>query len=77
MNTTPRKNVSPDIISSTPCDLDHACLSGAAACRVEPFVDRDVHLLWCRDERNCAYRKQYQGRFICNCPVNLAAYGLA
>jgi len=76
MTITRSKTVEAGIISATPCDLNHACLSGDAACLVEPFVDRDVTLLWCRDERSCNYKKKYQGRFICNCPVNLAAYRL-
>ena len=74
MALTRCKNVEPGIVNSTPCDLNHACLSGEAACKVEPFVDREVQLLWCRDKRSCDYKKKYQGRFICNCPVNLASF---
>lgn len=58
------------------CDRDYACLSTGHACRVEPFLDRDVPLLRCLDERACAYRKRYLGRFICTCPVNRAAHHL-
>jgi len=68
-------HVEPEIIHNTPCDLNYACLSGKV-CQVEPFIDRDVQLLRCHDSRACAFRKIYQGRSICSCPVNRAAYGL-
>jgi len=76
MTVTRCKNVDPRIVNATPCDLNHACLSGNAACHVQPFVDREVQLLWCKDERACGYKKKYQGRFICNCPVNKASFKL-
>jgi hypothetical protein len=69
-------HVDPEIISKTRCDMNYACLSGTAVCRVEPFLDRDVQLLRCRDERSCAFRKSYQGRYICTCPVNRATFSL-
>jgi len=69
-------HVAPDIINKTHCDLNYACLSGKSVCHVEPFIDREVQLLWCRDERSCAFRKTYQGRSICTCPVNRAAFDL-
>jgi hypothetical protein len=67
-------NVEPEIVNTTKCDMNYACLSGKAVCVVEPFVDREVLLLRCRDERTCAYKKKYQGRLICSCPVNIASY---
>ena len=76
MTLTRSINVDPDIISKTPCDMHYACLSGESVCQVEPFIDRDVQLLHCREERSCAFRKQYLGRFICTCPVNRAAFSL-
>lgn len=67
-------NVEPEIVYHTQCDMNYACLSGKAVCNVEPFVDRDVQLLRCKDERSCAFKKKYQGRFICTCPVNVASF---
>ena len=67
-------NVEPEIISSTQCDMNYACLSGKAVCDEEPFVDREVQLLRCKDERSCAFKKSYQGLFICTCPVNRASF---
>ena len=69
-------NVEPEIISNTQCDMNYACLSGKAVCDVEPFVDREVQLLRCKDERSCAFKKKYLGRFICTCPVNMASLHL-
>ena len=69
-------NVEPEIVNNTPCDMNYACLSGKAVCDVEPFVDREVQLLRCKDERSCAHKKKYQGRFICTCPVNMASLNL-
>lgn len=76
MTISRSKHVEVEIINATPCDLNHGCLTGDAACHAEPFVDRDVTLLWCRDERSCNYKKKYKERFICNCPVNLASFKL-
>jgi len=69
-------NIDPDIVSKTQCELDYACISGKAVCNVELYEYRDVQLLRCRDERACAYRKNYQGLSICTCPVNRASAGL-
>jgi len=69
-------NVEPEIVKKTQCDMNYACLSGKAVCNVEPFVDRDVQLLRCKDERSCTFKKKYQGRFICTCPVNMASLNL-
>ena len=67
-------NVEPAIVYKTQCDMHYACLTSKAVCKVEPFVDRDVQLLRCQDERSCAFKKKYQGRFICTCPVQKAAF---
>ena len=56
--------------------MNYACLSGTTVCQVEPFLDRDVQVLRCRDERSCAFRRKYRGMFICSCPVNRASFGL-
>ena len=69
-------NVEPEIISSTQCDMNYACLSGKAVCDVEPFVDREVQLLRCKQERSCAFKKEYQGHSICTCPVNKASLNI-
>jgi hypothetical protein len=69
-------NVDPEIVKKTQCDMNYACLSGEAVCDVEPFVDRDLPLLRCRDERSCAFKRKYLGWFICSCPVNRASFGL-
>ena len=76
MALTRSMNVAPEIINSTHCDMNYACLSGKAVCNVEPFIDRDVQLLRCKDERACVFRKNYQGRYICTCPVNRASFSL-
>ena len=68
-------NVDPEIVSKTKCDMHYACLSDKDACDVEPFVDRELQLLRCKEERSCAYKRKYQGRFICSRPVNRAAFG--
>jgi hypothetical protein len=68
-------HVEPEILSRTECDMNYGCLSGRPVCKVEPYEDRDVQILICRDERSCAFRKKYQTRFICTCPVNRAAHG--
>ena len=65
--------VDPEIVQNTHCDLNYACLSGKTVCDVEPFIDRDVQLLRCNNERSCSHKKKYQGRFICTCPVNMAS----
>jgi hypothetical protein len=77
MATIRRVNVEPEIVNNTRCDMNYACLSGNAVCKVELFEDRDVQLLRCRDERSCAFRKKYLGQFICTCPVNRASYRLS
>ncbi|MDX1697345.1 MAG: hypothetical protein R3308_03620 [Thiohalobacterales bacterium] len=69
-------NVDPGVIRNTRCDRNYACLADDGGCQVQPFVDRDVPLLICRQERGCAYRKKYQRWFICTCPVNIASYSL-
>jgi hypothetical protein len=69
-------NVEPAILERTQCNLGYACLSGKHACNVEPFIDRELQLLRCRDTRACGYRKQYLGQFICTCPVNRASFGI-
>ena len=69
-------NVEPEIVNKAECDINCACLPGKTVCNVEPFLDRDVELLRCRDERSCAFKKNYQGMVICTCPVNRASFGL-
>jgi hypothetical protein len=69
-------NVEPAVIRKTRCEMNYACLTGKPVCHVEPFIDRDVQLLRCLDEKSCAFRKNYQGRLICTCPVNRAAFSL-
>ena len=69
-------NIEPGILEKTPCDLNHACLSGEVVCSVEPFVDRELELLRCKDERACAFKRKYDGQYICSCPVNRASFGL-
>ena len=76
MANTRNINVEHGIVSKTKCDRNHACLSDEQMCYVEPFVDRDVPVLICRNERACAYKKKYLQWFICSCPVNLASYSL-
>ena len=66
--------VGPDIISNTQCDMNFACLTGEDPCKVEAFVDRDLPLLRCRDDRQCNYRKKYQDWHLCTCPVKVAAH---
>jgi hypothetical protein len=66
-------NVEPGILNTTPCDNNFACLSGKDVCNVEPYEDRDVQLLICKDDRTCAFIKNYQGLLICTCPVNRAS----
>ena len=68
-------NVEPVILEKTQCDMNYACLSDKAVCNVEPFVDRELQLLRCRDERSCAFKRNYQGQYICSCPVNRASFG--
>jgi hypothetical protein len=75
MAFTRNRQIDPDIIGKTPCHMNHACLSGQSVCQAEPFVDRDVPLLRCRDVRACAFRKNYRGMSICMCPVNRASFG--
>ena len=70
-------NVDPDVLKKTRCDDGYACLSGKAACNVELFVDRELELLRCKDERVCAFKRNYNGQFICTCPVNRASYGFS
>ena len=69
-------HVEPELVNDTPCDMNHACLSGKPVCHVEPFIDRDVQLLRCMEERACAFKRNYLGRRICTCPVNKASHGL-
>jgi len=76
MALTRSMKVEPEILNKTQCDLNHACLSGKAVCNAELYLDRDVQLLRCRDERSCAFRKNYLGLFICTCPVNRASFNL-
>ena len=68
-------NVAPEIVRNTQCDRSYACLSGGT-CDVELYLDRDVRLLKCKDQRSCAYKKRYMGLFICSCPVNSASFNL-
>jgi len=45
-------------------------------CNVEPYLERDVQLLRCMDEKPCAFKKNYKGWLICTCPVNIASFSL-
>jgi hypothetical protein len=74
MALTRSVNVQPEIVYKTQCDMHYACLTNKAVCKVEPFVDRDVQLLRCKDERSCSFKKKYQGRVICTCPVKKASF---
>ena len=67
-------HVEPGIINSTRCDSNHACLTDKTACKVEPFIDRDVLLLRCHDKRACVHKRKYLGWTICTCPVNIASH---
>ena len=68
-------NVDPEIVNKTQCDMNRTSLSGEATCNAEPFVDRDVEFLRCRNKRSCAFKRKYQGQLICTCPVNRASFG--
>jgi hypothetical protein len=76
MTFTRSRTVEPEIVRKTHCDMNYACLTGKTVCQVEPFMDRDVQLLRCREERVCAFKRNYQGRHVCTCPVNKASFGL-
>jgi len=76
MTLTRSMHVEPELVNNTRCDMDHACLSGKHVCQVEHYLDRDVQLLRCMEERTCAFKRNYQGRHICTCPVNRASFGL-
>lgn len=76
MGFTRSMHVEPAIVTATRCDMNYACLSGNSVCKVEPFQDRDLLLLRCRDERTCAFKRNYRGQFICTCPVNKASFNL-
>jgi hypothetical protein len=67
-------NVEPEIVNNTQCGMNFACLSGKAVCEVEPYLERDVLLLRCMDDKSCAYKKSYKGWPICTCPVNRASF---
>ena len=69
-------NVEPEILNKTQCDMNYACLSSEGVCNAEFYLDRDVQLLRCRDERACIHKKRYLDLTICNCPVNRASFGL-
>jgi len=69
-------HVDPELIKNTRCDMHHACLSGKSVCHVEHYLDRDVQLLRCMEDRACAFKRNYQGWPICTCPVNRASFGL-
>ena len=69
-------HVEPELVNDTRCDRQHACLSGNPVCHVEHYLDRDVQLLRCMEERACAFKRNYQGWHICTCPVNKASHGL-
>jgi hypothetical protein len=68
------KDIDPEIILMTRCDMNYACLTDKSLCNAEPFLDRDVQLLRCRDERSCPHKKNYRGFFICTCAVNRASF---
>lgn len=76
MAFTRSMNVEPAILHKTQCGMNYGCLSGNHVCDVEPYLDRDVQLLMCKDDRSCAFRKNYQGLSICTCPVNRAAFNV-
>lgn len=76
MAFTRSMNVEPAILHKTQCDMKYGCLSGRHVCDVEPYLDRDVQLLRCKDDRPCAFRKNYQGLSICTCPVNRASFNV-
>ena len=69
-------NVEPEIFNRTQCDMNFACLSDAGVCNAELYLDRDVEVLRCREERACRYRRKYLDLHICTCPVNRAAFNL-
>ena len=70
-------NVDPEIVIKTQCDMKHACLTAKTVCNVEPYLERDVQLLRCMDEKPCAFKKNYKGWLICTCPVNRASFSLS
>jgi len=67
-------NVDPEIVNKTQCDMKHACLTAKTVCNVEPYLERDVQLLRCMDEKPCAFKKNHHGWLICTCPVNIASF---
>ena len=73
MALTRSVNIEPQILNKTQCDNNFACMSGKDVCNVEPYEDRDVQILICKDDRACAFRKNYLGWLICTCPVNRAS----
>jgi len=70
------RNVAPEIISKTECDMNYACLSGNGMCNAELFLDGDLPFLRCREERSCVHKKAYRDIYICTCPVNRASFSL-
>ena len=69
-------NVDPEILKETHGEHDYASLSGEVACNAELFVDRELELLRCKNERVCAFKRNYDGQYICTCPANKALFGL-
>ena len=67
-------NVDPEILKETLSDHDYACPSGEAACNAELFVDRELELLRCKEESACEFKRNYNGQFICTCPVSKASF---
>jgi hypothetical protein len=62
-------DIDAEILCGGQCQFDHACLTDWSMCRTEWFLDRDVELLRCLNDRKCRYRARYGNMFLCMCPV--------
>lgn len=69
---SPSSRISLDIMQQTRCDLDFACLTDASVCQTEAFLDRDLPLIKCLNERDCHYKTVYGKKTVCSCPVQRA-----
>ncbi len=69
---TPATPIGIDIMRSTRCEHDYACLTDDSVCQTETFLDRDVPLTKCLSERDCHYKTLYHKMTICGCPVQRA-----
>lgn len=62
------KNIIADTVK---CEKNFDCLTGnnLVYCKVENYVNNEVHFIKCTDRLRCSYKMSFGDSFICTCPT--------